>query len=119
MKMGNQTVKQEQKQHADPKADKGREEGQLAHALRLLDGGDQQAPDRSCDHHSGSKAGEGAPHQIAKGFFHKEHAGRAQCCAQERDHDSEKGFHLSHRLCVAALFVLSEPRLIPVFGMFL
>ena len=61
----------------------------------------------------------GALHQITKGFFHKKHAGRAQCCSQERDHDSKKGFHLSHRLCVAVLFVLSEPRLVPVFGMFL
>ena len=28
----------------------------------------------------GGKAGKGALHQIAKGFFHKEHAGRAQRC---------------------------------------
>ena len=34
MKVGNQMVEQKQKQHADPEADKGREEGQLAHALR-------------------------------------------------------------------------------------
>ena len=119
MKMGNQTVKQEQKQHADPKSDKGGEKGQLAHALRLLNGGDQQAPDGRCHHHPGGKAGKGALHQIAKGFFHKEHAGRAQRCTQERDHDSKKGFHLSHRLCIAFLFVSSEARLIPVFGMFL
>ena len=61
----------------------------------------------------------GALHQIAKGVFHKEHAGRAQCCTQERDHDSEKGFQLSHRLCVAVLFVSSIARLVPVFGMLL
>ena len=29
----------------------------------------------------------------------------------------KKGFHLSHRLCIAVLFVSSEARLIPVFGM--
>ena len=52
-------------------------------------------------------------------FFHKEYAGRAQCCAQERDHDSKKGFHLSHRLCIAFLFVSPEARLVPVFGMYL
>ena len=61
----------------------------------------------------------GALHQIAKGFFHKEHAGRAQRCTQERDHDSKKGFRLSHRLCFTVLFVSSESRLVPVFGMFL
>ena len=61
----------------------------------------------------------GALHQIAEGFFHKEHAGRAQCCSQERDHDSKEGFHLSHRLCVAVLFVSSIARLVPVFGVFL
>ena len=33
MKVRNQMVKQKQKQHADPEADKGRKEGQLAHAL--------------------------------------------------------------------------------------
>ena len=112
-------VEQEQKQHTDPEADKGWKEGQLAHALRLLDGRNQQAPYRRRHHHPGGKAGKGALHQIAKGFFHKEHAGRTQCCSQERDHDSEKGFHLSHRLCVAFLFVSSEARLVPVFGMFL
>lgn len=69
--MGNQTVKQEQKQHADPKSDKGREEGQLAHALRLLNGGDQQAPDRCCHHHPGGKARKGALHRIAERFFIK------------------------------------------------
>ena len=61
--------------------------------------------------------GAGLGFQIAKGFFHKEHAGRAQCRAQERDHDSNKGFHLSHRLCIAVLFVSPESHLIPVFGM--
>ena len=61
----------------------------------------------------------GALHQIAKGSFHKEHAGRAQCCAQERDHDSNKSFQLSHRLCIAVLFVSPESRLVPVFGMYL
>ena len=61
----------------------------------------------------------GALYQIAKGFFHEEHAGRAQCCSQERDHDSKKGFHLSHRLYIAVLFVSSIARLIPVFRMFL
>ena len=111
-------VKQEQKQHADPEADKGGEKGQLTHALRLLDGRDQQAPDGRRHHHPGGKARKGALHQIAKGSFHKEHAGRAQCCAQEGNHDSKKGFHLLHRLCVAVLFVLSESRLVPVFGMF-
>ena len=40
----------------------------------------------------------GALDQIAKGSFHKKHAGRPQRCTQERDHDSKKGFHLSHRL---------------------
>jgi hypothetical protein len=112
-------VEQEQKQHTNPEADKGRKEGQLAHALRLLDGGNQQTPNGRCRHHPGGKAGKGALDQIAKGFFHKEHAGRTQRCAQERDHDSKKGFHLSHRLCVAVLFVSSESRLVPVFGMFL
>ena len=77
MKVGNQMVEQEQKQHADPEADKGGKEGQLAHALRLLDGRDQQAPDGRRHHHPGGKAGKGALHQIAKGFFHKEHAGRS------------------------------------------
>ena len=119
MKVGNQPVKQEQKQHADPEADKGRKEGQLAHALRLLNSGDQQTPYGRRHHHSGGKAGKGTLHQIAKGFFHEEHAGRAQCCSQERDHDSKKGFHLSHRLCIAVLFVSPESRLVPVFGMFL
>ena len=66
MKVGNQMVEQEQKQHADPEADKGREEGQLTHALRLLDGGDQQAPYRRRHHHAGGEAGKGAPHQITK-----------------------------------------------------
>ena len=56
MKVGYQMVEQEQKQHADPEADKGREEGQLAHALRLLNGRDQQAPYRRRHHHSGGKA---------------------------------------------------------------
>ena len=70
------------------------------------------------NHHTGGKAGKGALHQIPKGFFHKEHAGRAQRCTQERDHDSDKGFHLSHRLCITVLFVSPEPRLIPIFGVF-
>ena len=56
MKVGNHMVEQEQKQHTDPEADKGREEGQLAHALRLLDGGDQQTPYRRRHHYSGGKA---------------------------------------------------------------
>ena len=38
--------------------------------------------------------------------------------AQERDHDSKKGFHLSHRLCITFLFVSPEACLIPIFGMF-
>ena len=112
-------VEQKQKQHADPEADKGREEGQLAHALRLLDGWDQQAPDGRCHHHPGGKARKGALHQIAKGFFHKEHAGRTQRCAEKGNQYSEKSFHLSHRLCVAVLFISSESRRVPVFGMLL
>lgn len=76
-------VEQEQKQHADPKADKGGEERQLSHALRLLNGGDQQAPDRRRHHHPGGKACKRTLYQIAKGFFHKEHAGRAQCCTKK------------------------------------
>ncbi len=43
-------VEQKQKQHAAPKADKGGEKGQLPHILRLLNGGDQQAPDGRCHH---------------------------------------------------------------------
>ena len=53
-----------------------------------------------------------------KGSFHKEHAGRAQRCAEKGNQYSKKGFHLSHRLCIAFLFVSSEARLIPIFGMF-
>lgn len=71
VKVGNQMVEQEQKQHADPEADKGRKERQLSHALRLLNGGDQQTPYRRRHHHSGGKACERALHQIAKGFFIK------------------------------------------------
>ena len=40
-------------------------------------------------------------------------------CPRKGINDSEKGFHLSHRLCVAFLFVSSEARLIPIFGMLL
>ena len=42
MKVGNQTIQHEQKQHADPKADHGGKEGQPAHPLRLLNRGNQQ-----------------------------------------------------------------------------
>ena len=69
MKVGNQMVEQEQKQHADPEADKGGKEGQLAHALRLLDGWDQQAPDGRCHHHPGGKARKGALHRDRQGIF--------------------------------------------------
>ena len=71
------------------------------------------------NHHTGGKAGKGALHQIAKGFFHKEHAGRAQRCAEKGNQYSEKGYHLSHRLYIVVLFVSSIARLVPVFGMFL
>ena len=83
MKVRNQMVKQKQKQHADPKADKGREKGQLAHILRLLNGRNQQAPDRSCNHYSGSKAGKRPLYQITQRFFHKEYAGRTQRCTEK------------------------------------
>ena len=69
MKVGYQMVEQEQKQHADPEADKGGEKGQLPHILRLLNGGDQQTPYRRRHHHTGGKARKGALYQIAKGFF--------------------------------------------------
>ena len=64
-------VEQEQKQHADSEADKGGKEGQPAHALRLLDGWNQQAPYGRRHHHPGGKARKGALHQIAEGFFIK------------------------------------------------
>ena len=66
MKVGDKSVEQEQKQHADPKSDKGGEKGQLPHILRLLNGGDQQTPNRSRHHYSGGKAGKRSPHQITK-----------------------------------------------------
>ena len=34
--------------------------------LRLLDGGNQQTPNRSRHHYSGGKAGKRSPHQITK-----------------------------------------------------
>jgi len=41
MKMRDQVVEGKQEQHTAPKPNKGRKEGQLAHALRLFDGRDQ------------------------------------------------------------------------------
>ena len=64
-------IEQKQKQHADPEADKGREKGQLARALRLLNSGNLQAPYRRRHHYSGGKACERALHQIPRDFFIK------------------------------------------------
>ena len=95
MKVGNQTIQHEQKQHADPKADQGGKEGQPAHPLRLLNRGNQQTPNRRRHHHPCGKARKRALHQIAKRFFHKEHARRAQRRSEKRNQDSEKGFQIS------------------------
>ena len=58
MKMGDKSVEQEQKQHSDPKSDKGGEEGQLAHIFRLLYRRNQQTPNRCRNHNPCGKARE-------------------------------------------------------------
>ena len=90
VKVGNQMVEQKQKQHADPEADKGGKKGQLSHALRLLNSGNQQAPYRRRHHHTGGKAGKRSPHQIAERSFHKEHARRAERRPDKRNQYSER-----------------------------
>ena len=93
MQMGNQVVKQEQKQYTNPKADKRREKGQPSHAFGLLDSRNQQAPDRRCNHYTSSKASKRALHHITKRFFHKEHTRRTECCSDKRYQYADKSLH--------------------------
>ena len=60
MEVGNDAVEQQQKAKAQPNAHKGGQEGKLAHMLRLLHGGNDEAPHRGGNHHTGGKAGEDA-----------------------------------------------------------
>ena len=66
MKMRNQMVKREQKQHAKPESRKRREESEAPKVFRLLNGRDQQAPDRSSRHHPRGKSGKGTLDRIAQ-----------------------------------------------------
>ena len=83
----------EQKQDAEPEAQKGGEERELPHTCRLLDRRDQQAPDRSRHHHTGGETGQRALHGVTERFLHKEHACRAQRGAEKRDQDPPKCLH--------------------------
>ncbi len=69
-------VQQQQKQHADPKADKRRKKGPMAHGCGLVNGGDEQTPHGGGHHHPGGKAGEGALYHVAEGTAHEKYASR-------------------------------------------
>ena len=86
-------IQREQKQDAEPEAQKGGEERELPHTCRLLDRRDQQAPDRSRHHHTGGETGQRALHGVTERFLHKEHARRAQRGAEKRDQDPPKCLH--------------------------
>ena len=98
-------VEQQQKENTDPKAEKRRQKREFPHRRRLLDGGDQQAPHRGCDHHARGKARQRALHSVAERLFHEEHARRAERRAEKRDQNAVKCFHVVHRLfCVKYQF---------------
>ena len=92
MQMRNDMVEQQQKQHADVKADDGGHKRKFAHAHGLLDGRNQQAPHRRGDHHACGKARQRALHRVAERLFHEEHASRAERRAQKRNQNAIKRF---------------------------
>ena len=89
-------VEQQQKENADPKAEKRRQKREFSHRRRLLDGGDQQAPHRGRDHHARGKARQRALHSVAERLFHEEHARRAERRAEKWDQNAVKCFHVVH-----------------------
>ena len=93
MQVRDQMVKRQQKQNAEPEAEKRRNERELSHSRRLLNRRDQKAPDGGRHHHARGKARQRALHKIAKRFFHEEHAGRAGRCAKKWDEYAKKRLH--------------------------
>ena len=89
------------------------------HILRLLNGGDQQAPDGCRHHHPGGKTGKGSAAPDRQGIFFIKNTQAAPSVVPK------KGIMIPRKvsICLTAfalrfLFVSSEARLIPVFGMF-
>ncbi|MPM85537.1 hypothetical protein SDC9_132618 [bioreactor metagenome] len=85
VKVRNDVIQQKEEQHADPKAHNRRYKGPFSHVLRLIDGGNQKAPDGGRHHHPGGKAGKGALHPVAKRVLHEKDTGRTCRGADKRD----------------------------------
>ena len=62
--------------------------------LRLLNGGNNQAPDGGGGHNAGGKAHKPAANIVAEGFSHKKYAGGAEEGSDKGDKYSVKDIHI-------------------------
>ena len=88
-------VQHQQEEHARPDAHKRRDKGPLAHVLRLLHGGDDEAP-HGCRHHdAGSEARQRPLQGPAHLPFHKENKAGTDTGAEKRQqyHKNYLRFH--------------------------
>src|SRR5699024_816761 len=85
---GDDSIQQKQKENTEPKSPGGREDGPRPHAGGLLHGGNEQTPNRRCDHHAGGEAGQTSLDQRMWGLTQEKYTGSAQRCAEKRDENA-------------------------------
>ena len=95
VQMRDHMIQEKQEQDPQPEPDKSRKKCPSAFLCRLIDGGDDQAPDRCCHHHACREPGQGTLCIGLKVPFQEEYAGRTGCCTDKGDQKpTDYRFHL-------------------------
>ena len=82
-------VQEKKEQNAHPEADKGREKGPPSLIRRLVDGGNDQAPDGRRNHYAGGKPGQGPLDVCFQIFLQKEYTGSSGRCTHKGNQKSQ------------------------------
>ena len=85
MLMGDNLIQQQQEAHAQQKTDHRRKKGKTPHFAALVNGGNQQTPDRCCHHDPGGKAQKPLLHPGTNLPLQQKNTGSAQRGAQQGD----------------------------------
>ena len=84
-------IQNQQEEHADQKADGGRNEGEPPQLLCHFERRIQKTPEGSGDHDAGGKTGQGLADSGAHFTFQKEDTGGTQCRSRKRNQNTDHG----------------------------
>ena len=82
-------VEEEKKRDSEPESEKRREKGELSERGRLVDRGNEEAPDRRGDHHAGGEPGQAAPYALPEIAAHQKDACRAERGSDKRNREPQ------------------------------